>query len=699
MGKYTQYALLFLGIVFLGSCKTSSKSGCNVKFTDQTNVGPKSRTFPYPCLCTDCDNADADYFTKCDEYKLYFCYRIVSSSNHSDAKPDYEFTRANCEGDGACNFEDLDPKCYYPIELNKNGSIKPIIGPYNHKEVIMAKKSDISIIGTANTVVYKDFDYQEWAYKKILYDDFPCNGGTLYKKIDLKYPFDGTVGCIPNLNARTEEATKVEVLCNSGSSTYYISENTKNQDYVYGRPMLFNFNITNFSEMQGYGLVLKDQLGAIIDYSIIDSSPESREKIKTFTKFDANKSASGTAILLAKTSGLNFTVSILSFPKNISYPCTTPGAYGGVYTGSNSTYCLKKNTNLQSATEIQGSSINIDILPAQQFETYGSTNFNVTDRFFNIVNIANNSSYNLFNLKAGQKTFEEAVNFAFDTDSDKNTLDAHIRTKITTSNINEYLIDADGNIILDAAFINDYIDINISTSVLFTRALQDWYYKVLSVMSSNTSLVKEGFYGANKSFNCFNYNDITKLYFKNLNYLVLAKGFKVFDFSKSKEGVLEPDLTSLIGTYFSTACQNGSCETARTLKFQFLDNNLGKIRPLTPLCVVFANAQDILGLNTDRDRISDALHEMGHGWTFHMEELFLDDNNPTKVPCYANNTAASHSQYCNGYGKQWCLFRYWEGSGFTTEEFRNKRSNSLEFCEGHRNILINRLSVHGYDCE
>lgn len=53
-----------------------------------------------------------------------------------------------------------------------------------------------------------------------------------------------------------------------------------------------------------------------------------------------------------------------------------------------------------------------------------------------------------------------------------------------------------------------------------------------------------------------------------------------------------------------------------------------------------------------KSQVANALHELGHGWDLRTME------NVSNTDCVPANTIESHNYWCNGYGKDWCVFSY-----------------------------------------
>ncbi len=664
--KYlVKFVFWIVGIVLWGGCTSSKKSSCVITIGSRATTAYDD-TYPFPCLCKVCD--DAEKAVKCKLANVHICYKIISEShpNLNNGIPYYVWDA--CYKESQCDFNLLNDKCYYYAD--RYGT--PLKGGRGRELELRKKSNPGGSFGVLPQYAIEiDNDYANLRNKFIDGSDVSCESfaksGPIEEAPD-EFPFYSNIGCLNYTNVRTETETKVEEIC-TNSNKYFISSLTNT------RPMYVRCDISSFSESTQYALILIKNNQYMDGVKIVRKSLN-RNRIKYYNQ---------------KPTYLESVVTlILREPGEHTFALAT-------YTGVN------LPSNLSSFNIIKTGDNTIQVLNNQLFNTYNSTITSFSERYFNIVSLYGNDSYNFGNFSIGNSSFTDILKKAFWDDNNNKTTDAQIYPNLTQKKLSTDFIDADGNIILDAQLLDDKFNLNtfkdkVITKEMVVAALYDWYYKMLATEQNKLSLILTN--TTRNSTRWFLTSEKKQLYLENKAYLLNAKGFIVYDYQNNPfiKGKPNNELTTRINTYFTNTCTTDGCQYGITLKGSSEINTPDEV--YAPIAIVFSN--NIAKQNTDAVEIKkrqalNAIHELGHCWDMKT----MENGSSTIFPCNTDDNLESHNYWCNGYGSNWCAFKYWSSttSNLTSEEFYSKQYENREFCEGHRNVLINRLSIRGNDCE
>lgn len=231
-----------------------------------------------------------------------------------------------------------------------------------------------------------------------------------------------------------------------------------------------------------------------------------------------------------------------------------------------------------------------------------------------------------------------ALDYTFEKDAniDISTTDYDIIAKMKSNRlINEY-----GDILLSRAYFAKYPTIEPND---YRDAFSDWIRKFIAVRDNITFSLTKGKY-------------VTTPTTTNIKAsLIPFWGYTIKDFDE-----IESDV-AFTKTHFGVTSKQA-------------DN---------PVCLIYLlNCANILGVNYQEKAIETSMHELGHAWAFRsMSSLDADDN-------------TSHTAYCNGKDKNYCLFRGTSNvAGEDIPAFEKGKINQMKYCEGHTQILLNRLTI------
>ncbi len=477
---------------------------------------------------------------------------------------------------------------------------------------------------------------------------------------------------------------------------------------VANRPLVIAFTITEYDARKQYFIKVETEGGVLIDKVKIAkpiSENDNQQKVKYY---ETNGNALEGTVLTKIYNNLEGSLEITLYYN---------------YTDSRGI----------TTTATIGAPVNVNSKVSQNYPTYSVPTLNPVDsktsseRLYNI-------RYNINSWIDFSKTeIKEKVASVFnDGGLASNILEAHVRPsftplKITDKDKLDWLIDSEGNILIEWQALEE-LNRNQAYGIDFIKlAMEDWALSLVANFADyDTDItVAKGTCNTGDSKECEIRNNILglakirdKLKFENLAYLLTVNKIKVVNTNSEynpQSGVYNKTMTqwqTIADAYVFLVAQagaedqviNGLLNTTRGYTFRNSTFNASGslVFDVPPVCVVFRNAFASMNgypnnagwSNADINDIMlmTACHELGHGWSIDMNELR-----------YSNTDARlSHNYYCNGENKEYCIFRYIDPSSLSNGssvnlkpliDYTNKQRENYSFCEGHKQILINRLCV------
>lgn len=237
-----------------------------------------------------------------------------------------------------------------------------------------------------------------------------------------------------------------------------------------------------------------------------------------------------------------------------------------------------------------------------------------------------------------------ALDYAFKKDANTNVV-AVYNDKISEL-VSNNLVSSKGELILSLAYFKDINDIKSSEILL---ALVDWGKKFNTVKQGLSIILVDG-----------KYSSVVTSY-DNRASLIPISGYLIKELDANKpafeKSYIDPNIAGL------TLRKDSPPQTS--MPVAYIDLKVcNRYEPSIP-------AREYA--------IGAAIHELGHAFSTQL---------------VTGNTNEEHTIYCNGKNKEYCILRYNSSNATQTSlDFHRNQLGQMGFCEGHIQMLLNRLCI------